>query len=105
MITHKDGAKDDLAYQHHLDEQRFMSDISKPRNEQRGFGSPWPPRFTLGEGDVVYDHAGAHETCQLAAKAVNGLLSLEVTGTSCYNVQGGKCSSSTQLIVPMRATP
>jgi hypothetical protein len=105
MVTHKDGSKDDLAYQQQLGEQRFMGDVSKPRNRQRGFVSPWPPRFALREGDTVYEFMGAHENCELAAKAVNDRLTLQVTGTSCYNVHGGKCSSSTQLIGPMPATP
>ena len=93
-ITRKDGSKDDVEYQHHLELQRFMDDLAKPRKQQRGFASPLPPRFTLREGDVVYDYPGAHESCRLAAKAVNGLLSLEVTGTSCYIAKGGRCPSS-----------
>ena len=104
-LKRKDGSTLDLAQQLDADLQRFTHDDRRPAGQQRGFRFPWPPRFELEEGDATHVFLGAHEGCELAAIAVNGRLTLKVTGTSCYSHAGGPpCSASTQFIMPAMPT-
>lgn len=98
-IVRKEGSTEDAVdqeYQFNLELKRFL--------KQQSASAPpaWPPRFTLREGDVAHQFMHAHSSCKLAAKVVDGLLTLEVTAAGC---DFGKCSSSTQLIAPVSSTP